>query len=64
MNEDRYMINKNDYVANSIRTGVDQTYGDYVEETMTFTPTYDKLCQDYGLSSVCRTGDYNISIVV
>ena len=58
MNEDRYMINKNDYEARPIRVGVDAIFGDYVEETITFTPTHDKLCNDFGLSSVCTTGDY------
>ena len=52
------MINKNDYVASPIREGVDPIFGDYIEEAITFTPTHAHLCNDFGLSSVCKTGDY------
>ncbi len=58
INDVRYQINKADYTANPIRVGLDQTYGAYVEETISFTPTYDKLCgRDYGLESVCGSGN-------
>lgn len=63
VNEDRYLINKNDYVANPIRRGSDPIFGAYVEETMTFTPTYDKICQDYGLSSVCKTDVFTFKLI-
>jgi hypothetical protein len=31
-------------------------YGNYVEEIITFSPSYEKLCKEYGLENVCRTG--------
>jgi hypothetical protein len=56
ISDDRHQLNKNDYTANPVRSGNDPIYGLYVEESITFSPTYDKLCKDYGLDSVCRTG--------
>jgi len=39
------------------RVSVDSIYGPYIEETITFSPSYEKLCGEYGLGSVCRPGD-------
>lgn len=64
INDVRYQINKADYTANPIRVGLDQTYGAYVEETISFTPTYDKLCgRDYGLESVCGSGVFTFNLI-
>jgi len=61
--DDRRPINKNDYTADPIRVSVDSIYGPYIEETITFSPSYEKLCGEYGLGSVCRPDVFTFNLI-
>lgn len=63
VNDDRRQINKNDYTANPIRVGQDPVYGNYVEESITFSPSYEKLCGEYGLGNVCRPDVFTFNLI-
>lgn len=63
VNDDRHQINKKDYTPNPIRTGTDSLYGAYVEETISFMPSHENLCREYGLESVCRTDVFTFNLI-
>ena len=53
INDDSQKINPGDYTTGPIRSVTD-SYGSYVEESITFSPSYEKLCEEYNLGGVCN----------
>lgn len=62
VNEERYLI-RNDISANPVRTGEDPVLGKYHEETISFTPSKERLCNDYGLNSFCLQDTYTFKLL-
>lgn len=55
VNDERYPI-RNDLSTNPVSMGEDPVLGKYHEETISFTPSKERLCNDFGLNGICLQG--------